>query len=216
MKQKYLVGIACGMMLLGMAGMVNATLIFSDNFDGENNGNISPNYVSFDNWTVSDGNVDLVSAPLDAVLSINTLTDNGLFVDMDGSGLHFGNMDAGKMTHIFTLDPGDYILSYSLAGNQRRPLDIDQVNVSVGQGSLVNSSHALSWDSPFTSFTQEFSIASIELVQLSFEGIGGDDIGMLLDDIKLEKVDPVPESATILLMGIGLAGLVNARRKNKR
>jgi hypothetical protein len=184
-----------------MAIPAMASMMLSDNFNSENGGNYALNYNSFANWSVSDGTVDLigVNSPWDF------LPGNGLYVDMDGS-----TNDAGKMTTKtnFNFDPGvTYTLSYDLAGNHRNN-DFETVTVSLG--TILYDTHYLHQNAPWTLYSQTFSVDSPTSAKLSFEGFGGDNVGMLLDNVNLSSnVAPVPLPGAILLglLGLSAAGI---------
>jgi len=187
---------------LGCSVAASAAVVFQDNFDTENGGAGLLNYNSFSNWTVSDGTVDLIGNGF-----FDFFPTSGLFVDMDGS-----TGDAGKITSVaIALAPGDYALSYDLAGNQRNAGN-EQVVVEVGS---VSVSHSLTQNVPLTTFIQNFSLGVATVVNISFEGIGnpGDNIGMILDNVVLESRGAVPEPGTVLLMVISLLGLGVVRRR---
>jgi hypothetical protein len=173
-------------------------VLLSDNFNSEHGGTGVLNYNGFANWNVSDGTVDVIGNNY-----YDFLPGNGLYVDMDGS-----TNNAGKMTTktSFSFEPGyTYTLSFELAGNHRNNSS-ETVKVQVGLGTIFNNSYSLSQTAPFTLFTETFTVPSTTTAQLSFEGIGGDNIGMLLDDVTLSAV-PVPAAVLLGLLGLGAAGL---------
>lgn len=177
-----------------------AVTVFSDNFDSEHGGVGILNYTGFANWTVSDGTVDLIGNGY-----FDFLPGNGLYVDMDGSTGNAGLM----LSKTFSLQAGTYELSYELAGNHRNTAQ-EAVNVKVNVG-IYSDTHSLSQNAPFTSFTKQFTLAAAQDITISFEGVGKDNMGMLLDDVKLVAV-PAPGAILLGAMGTSLVGWLRRRR----
>ena len=180
----------------------NGAPTFYDSFDGENAGVAKINYVGFTNWTVSDGTVDLIG---NAYYDLQP--GNGLYVDLDGS-----TKDAGKITSVpIGLVQGTYELSFELAGNLRGYDAPDTATVQVDMGMLLNKVYSLPKDTTFTVFTETLMVSGPTTVTLSFEGSGGDDVGMLLDDVKLAVV-PAPGALMLGGIGVGFLGWLRRRR----
>lgn len=202
--KRCLIAVLCTAILSGSA--YAGPTLFSDNFDSENGGNYQLDYTGFANWTVSDGSVDLIGAG-------STWdwfgVDHGLYVDMDGST---SPKNAGKMTSTpISLAAGTYLLSFDLAGNQRNNAS-EEVTAEVLLGSLFSKSYSLGQHAPFQTFTEIFTVPTDQDdVELTFEGAGGDNIGMLLDNV---AVSVVPAPGAFLLGSLG-AGLVGWLRKRK-
>jgi hypothetical protein len=199
-----LFGRVCAVVAAGLLASqaMAATVVFSDNFDAENGGVGALNYTGFAQWTVSDGTVDLIGNGY-----FDFLPGNGLYIDMDGS-----TNNAGKMTSIdIALAPGLYELSFDLAGNHRNNA-LEQVIVEVNMGGLLSETFSLAQNDPFTTFTRQFSVAAPTIVNLSFEGVGGDNIGMLLDNVAVTLV-PLPAAAWV---GLAMIGGIAVRRKLRR
>ena len=197
---------------LCLACNVQAAVIFQDNFDAENGGMGALNYDGFTNWDVNDGTVDLIGNGY-----FDFLPGNGLYVDLDGST---GN--AGFLTHWESLAIGDYTISFDLAGNQRNgspELTVANVGIFFGDGVAAQDYISLSQNDGFQTFSLDFSVTNAWVgqsaeVRFDFGGVGGDNIGMLLDNVEL-ATRSVPEPASIALLGLGLAGFGFARRAKK-
>ncbi len=175
---------------------------FFDSFDAENGGVSSFNYIGFANWTVSNGTVDLIGNGF-----YDFQPDNGLYVDLDGS-----IEDAGKITSVpINLVQGTYELSFDLAGNLRDYDDVDTVTVQVDLGNLLDKVYSLPKDAPFTGFTETLMVSGPTTVTLSFEGSGGDNVGMLLDNVAVNVI-PAPGALMLGGIGVGIAGWLRRRR----
>ena len=197
----------CGVLALAIVGQLKATTIFSDNFNAENGGIGALNYNAFANWSVSGGTVDLIGSPG----FFDFFPANGLYVDLDGT-----SFQAGTLTSIgIPITPGNYVLSFLLAGSQRGDFNTVHVNVS---GGLASSTYSLNSDTPLTLETMSFTVLAPTTINLSFHNADGDNIGLILDNVRLNQVSsPVPDSgSTILFLAIGMFGLGLMGRKFRR
>ncbi|UCG59883.1 MAG: hypothetical protein JSU70_10255 [Phycisphaerales bacterium] len=197
-----------------------ADVIFSDNFDAENGGGFALNYDAFAQWSLVDPTVDLIGNG-----DYDWYPGHGLYVDMDGSSL-----DAGKITSMrIPADPGLYTLKFSLAGCYWDPAKygheaLDMVTVEVNgstAGSLTagnvlfSETYSLPWDQGFTAYSVDFSVPDTSShLTVSFEGFakdGGDNIGMLVDDVAIAAV-PAPGAVLLGSIGVSLVGWLRRRR----
>lgn len=210
------------LLLIIFASPAYSLVMFEDNFDAENGGAESLNYNSFSYWSVRDGTtVDLINSsswfnqPLD-------LTGHGSFVDMDGSTNSTGRIST--LDKFFFETGVDYELSFDLAGNNRSA-GTDRLRSITTAIGVNNTSHAaqtftLNSDDDFTSYVLSFTGIGAE-GRLVFRSDGlnntpndNDNIGILLDNVKLVKVE-VPEPATLGLLMLGIACLLMARKEKR-
>jgi len=153
-----------------------ATVLISDNFDTENNGAGIYNWTSFANWNVLDGCVDLHGNNFHDVQP-----GRGLYVDLDGSCDAGGTIET-KAT--YTLQPGNYILEFWMAGNQRIDSP-DTVNLSLG--SAYQEQFVVQQNDKFELRTRNFSVTSQMSVKIRFQNLGGDGRGALIDLVRLRR-----------------------------
>lgn len=184
------------------ATAAQAVPLFSDTFDSEAQ--------SFDstlaNWTVSDGTIDVIGPGF-----FDFYPGNGNYLDLDGS-----SNNAGKITTnaLFNLLPGTYTLSFQLGGSARS----DSNSVTVALGSVYSEVFTLASNAGLQNITRTITLAaSSGSGALSFDHAGGDNLGLILDDVALDfsRVQtsaPEPSSLALLALG-GIAGGVARRRR---
>jgi hypothetical protein len=184
------------------ATAAQAVPLFSDNFDSEALGLST----GLDNWTISDGTIDVIGAGG----SFDFYPGNGHYLDLDGSS---GN--AGKITTntAFNLLPGTYTLNFQLGGSTRG----DSNSVTVALGSIYNEVFTLAFNAGLQNISRTITLAAAAgSGALSFENAGGDNLGLILDDVSLDfsrvQTDvPEPSSLALLALG-GIAGVARRRR----
>lgn len=201
-----------GLLALACLSMgTSAGIIFEDNFDSEagSTGASALNYTSFTHWTVGDGTVDVVA---NGGWGISCAGSGGKCIDLDGS-----NNNAGIFSsHELLLSPGNYMLSVDVSGNQRSGSDTMRMTL----GSYVNEFFVLGAATPWQTIALGFVVSASSAEYLTFFHDGGDNIGMLLDNVSLSALNsptetPVAEPAAMSLIGLGLVGLGLARRQRR-
>ncbi len=222
--------------LMAFALPAHAAVVFSDGFEGESAVSVL-NFNSFDNWTVSNGTVDLIKT---GDYSINCRTGN-LCVDLDGSTKNAGIL---ALTTPIAYGMGDLVSGEAyLSGNQRNAatefVDIVvrlQPGAKVGAFTFIvpgqpdilfgdyDGETLFVWESTilasdvFRRFGFSFTAGNAGALSLEFRSAGGDNIGAILDDVSISVTSPtgaVPEPATwaMLIAGFGLVGFTARRRR---
>lgn len=155
-----------------------------------------------DGWTVTP-TIDVVGPGS----HINTCANGSQrCLDMTGTSGSSGSI-FGFVTLVANQQ---YTVSFWLSGSQRNlgfNTLSDTVEASVNG---VITSYTMAWDAPW----QQFSVSTIAdptgVVQISFAGLGDDNVGLLLDDVSIQGT---PEPATYALCGTALILLAGIRRK---
>ncbi|MCC5642360.1 PEP-CTERM sorting domain-containing protein [Nostoc sp. CHAB 5824] len=179
-------------------------VLLEDNFNTENSGNGVLNYNNFANWNVTNGTVDLIGNGF-----FDFFPSNGLYVDTDGSSALAGKLESKET---FAFNVGDILnLTFKLAGDQRNN---GFNSVAVSLGSLFNETITLPSTDNFTTFTRNITVTSATIGKLAFDGVGGDNVGLLLDDVKFTKTTSVPEPTSII--GVLAFGAFSATSLCKR
>lgn len=179
-----------------------AQVIFSDDFNSNTGLGLNNTPAG---WSITSGTVDVVggSGGFGALCASGGM----VCIDLDGS-----TNDAGVLSRSFAAIAGTtYTATYDLAGNQRgAAADGLLVNFGTASQNLILASGA-AWETYSLSFTATTSANYI----LSFANAGGDNIGIVLDNVSVSAV-PEPETYAMMLAGLGLMGAVVRRRKAKQ
>jgi hypothetical protein len=177
-----------------------AQVVFQDDFNAENGGFPVTNYAGFANWTVSNGFVDLIGNGF-----FDFYPGNGLYLDLDGSGV-----DAGTLTSSpIAVSPGTYLLQFDLGCNCG--FGNDSMNVTLGGDYSETFTLTDAGVSPnFNSISRPIQVTSAGNVSIVFDHAGGDNFGLVIDNVGLTRL--IPEPASLMLLGLSAVGLLVRRR----
>ena len=151
-------------------------VLLDDTFDSEHGGEGQLNYSQFANWDVTEGTVDLIGHGF-----YDFFPDYGLYLDLDGSTSNAGRLES--KTH-FSLESGEYRLEFALAGSPTSGPN----TVTVSLGDLYSEDFTLGVKEPFRTIARTIRVPTPTGAKLTFDHSGGDNQGLLLDEVKLTKV----------------------------
>jgi choice-of-anchor C domain-containing protein len=207
---------------LALAPAAHASLIANGSFEAGGAACVA-GATSLSGWTVSAGNIDIVSQSPTCVAA--PAADGINFLDLTGS---FGSGAGAIYQDIATVSGQAYSLTFAFGANsewQYPPLypndgSIKSLNVlldgviagTFSQDTTGRAAIDAGWTSELVEFT-----ASSSTTRLAFEslnGAGGTVYGPFLDNVSVQPV-PLPAAAWLLLSGVGGLATWAGRRKAK-
>jgi hypothetical protein len=160
------------------------TILLKDTFDKENGGAGQLSYMRLEQWNVTKGSVDLIGKR-----SYDFYPRHGLYLDLDGTTSQAGTLESKKE---FNLAAGTYELRFDLGNN---PGHSSPNTMEVRLGTAYKESFTRQGKVPLKTVIRTFSVATPTSGSLIFEHAGGDNGGLVLDNVRLTQLAPKSSKA---------------------
>ncbi|MBC7925831.1 MAG: PEP-CTERM sorting domain-containing protein [Bryobacteraceae bacterium] len=193
------------LLLLTFAATSFGAVIYSDDFDTSLPATVLNANVP--GWEALNGTVDYGK---NGAFGLSCRGGAGGCIDLDGT-----TRSAADFTSLATfnlLAGNTYTLTYWFSGSQRTGPD----SMMVSFGGQTNTHADIPASAPFSQFSLLVAPLVDTTSNIVFSHAGGDDFGLILDDVSLDEspAGVVPEPSSLLLLSGGL-GILWARRKRK-
>lgn len=222
MKKKLLAGLATGLFLVSLVGMANATiLIYSNDFENAVGSEWSNTKTEYDNDTsIFLGRFGNETVSLN-LTGLDTHTEVAIAFDL----IIWDSWDGERVNSVYGMDfqglnaDGASIYKYSFTNFN------DPVSNPDTTPQLTGNFGFAGWaDSLYENFNDGFNFSHTDSeLTLSFYGSGLQSISdesWAIDNIEVysnaDDIAPVPEPATMLLLGTALVGLAGTRLRRKK
>ena len=194
--------VGAGLMLA--CATAHAQVLFFDDFNDEiPNLNATPT-----GWTVTNGTVDIIGSGPNGTL-FDGRPGNGYYIDLDGSTNNAGTLSSTSLSFAAGTT---YELSFSLAGSggqlNTMTYVVDFVSVLAPDVLIPVTRPGSLFEQVTLLFTTPVSTAG----RIVFDHQGGDNNGLLIDNVRVAVVIPEPETWGLLLAGLGLLGFAARNR----
>ena len=161
------------------------TTIFADNFDSYAADQLNWVAPVPSGWLIQNGDVDIIGKGG----SLDFLTGNGSYVDLDGTSAH-----SGKLSHTVSVEAGrTYSLSFDLAGSHRGTTETVDVNFGTTTEQFILAS-----DDGFSHHTMNFTALTTGLA--TFEYLNNQ-FGAYLGNVEGNKIGALLDNVAVMLVG---------------
>ena len=188
-------------------GSLGAQTLFFDDFNDEIRGlTRTPT-----GWTLLNGTVDIIGSGPSGML-FDAWPGNGYYIDLDGGTNNAGLLASPALSFAAGTT---YELSFDLAGSGIAPNTMFY-GIDFNSTTAMDVLRSVTLPSvPFTRFSLLFATPVAISGRVVFDHQGGDNNGLLLDNVRVAVAIPEPGTWGLLLAGLGLLGFA-ARRKARR